>query len=384
MPLVSVIMPAFNAAPFLGSAVESVLAQSCTELELIIIDDASSDETPDVLRTLVAKHDGRVKILRQTTRTGPAGARNAGLAASAGDYILFADADDIQHPTRVERSLAVLTQPSPPSMVFVDCQMIDAKGHSLQRSKGYPQAFCAETALLLELERNQLWTSLCAMRRLPGMRFDESLPTSEDYEFFLRLLISGHRLGLIRDALVQYRLHDHNISAGYTLANDCARIILSRLNYAELTQDLLCRHPEPDVRIAVAAALLNCERPREALDQLHCVAPPADAEHAFKWQFLAAVANHALGDLALSREHFTRAYEQNPNDAAVLNNLGVLAADLDQDFQQAAGFFRKAVDTRPGYMDAERNLRGMAQGSTDLRLTPRPLRETLVHTKERA
>jgi len=103
--LVSVIMPVYNAAAWLQRAVDSVLTQSHARLELIAVDDASSDLSPAMLDAYAAA-DARVRVLRQACNGGVAAARNAGIAAACGDYVAFLDADDWWHPAKLERQVA--------------------------------------------------------------------------------------------------------------------------------------------------------------------------------------------------------------------------------------------------------------------------------------
>jgi Flp pilus assembly protein TadD len=112
------------------------------------------------------------------------------------------------------------------------------------------------------------------------------------------------------------------------------------------------------------------------------VMSPVDAECSFKWEFLSGVAYYRLGELTQSHEHFLRASTHNPTEPAVLNNVGVLTALVVRDVEQAMDYFKKAAIARPGYNDAEWNLRCVISGSRDFRLTPRPLRETLIHMKD--
>ncbi|RDS83656.1 glycosyltransferase family 2 protein [Dyella monticola] len=102
--LVSVIMPVYNAEPWLQRAIDSVLSQSHTDLELIAVDDGSSDRSPCMLDAYAAD-DPRVRVVRQPSNQGVAAARNAGIAAARGDYIAFLDADDWWHPAKLERQL---------------------------------------------------------------------------------------------------------------------------------------------------------------------------------------------------------------------------------------------------------------------------------------
>jgi glycosyltransferase involved in cell wall biosynthesis len=100
--LVSVIMPVYNAEAWLPRAIDSVLSQSHNHLELIAIDDGSSDRSPGMLDAYAAI-DARIRVLRQACNGGVAAARNAGIAAARGDYISFLDADDWWHPEKLER-----------------------------------------------------------------------------------------------------------------------------------------------------------------------------------------------------------------------------------------------------------------------------------------
>ncbi|GAB2578941.1 glycosyltransferase family 2 protein [Dyella jejuensis] len=102
--LVSVIMPVYNAEAWLSRAIDSVLAQSHALLELIVVDDGSSDRSPGMLEAYAAL-DARVHVLRQPANGGVAAARNTGIAAAIGDYISFLDADDWWHPAKLERQL---------------------------------------------------------------------------------------------------------------------------------------------------------------------------------------------------------------------------------------------------------------------------------------
>lgn len=105
--LVSVIMPVYNADAWLRRAIDSVLVQSHIELELIAVDDGSSDRSLDMLDAYAAD-DARVHVVRQPSNGGVAAARNAGIATARGDYISFLDADDWWHPAKLERQLTTM------------------------------------------------------------------------------------------------------------------------------------------------------------------------------------------------------------------------------------------------------------------------------------
>src|SRR5690348_2585807 len=103
-PLVSVVIPAYNAARTIPATVRTVLDQTVADLEVIVVNDGSTDTTADVARSL---DDGRVRVLSQEN-SGHAAARNAGLGAAFGQYVAFLDADDLWLPHKLERQLEVL------------------------------------------------------------------------------------------------------------------------------------------------------------------------------------------------------------------------------------------------------------------------------------
>lgn len=99
--MVSVIMPAWNAAAFMTRSIESVLVQSRAQLELVIVDDCSTDDTAAVIERH-AQADARVRPIRLASNSGVAAARNAGIAAARGEYLAFLDSDDWWHPRKLE------------------------------------------------------------------------------------------------------------------------------------------------------------------------------------------------------------------------------------------------------------------------------------------
>lgn len=105
--LVSVVMPVYNAARWLKRPVESVLAQTHRALELIAVDDGSSDDSVALIEAY-ARGDDRIRLLRQPQNGGVAAARNAGLDMARGDYVAFLDADDWWHPRKLELQLAAM------------------------------------------------------------------------------------------------------------------------------------------------------------------------------------------------------------------------------------------------------------------------------------
>lgn len=105
---ISVIMPAYNAGNYIGSSIESVLAQTHSNFELLVINDCSEDNTEEIVNNYI-KRDGRIRLINLSTNMGaPAGPRNIGIRQSSAQWLAFLDADDIWHPAKIQRQIEVL------------------------------------------------------------------------------------------------------------------------------------------------------------------------------------------------------------------------------------------------------------------------------------
>src|SRR2546430_1863396 len=127
-PRVSVIIPAFNSARFLGEAIDSALSQTHTNIEVIVVNDGSTDGTDD----LVQRYLHSIRYLKQSNR-GLSGARNVGFKASSGTFICFLDADDILLPEKFERQLALFEREPDIGIVISGYFDIDSDGSTIRR-----------------------------------------------------------------------------------------------------------------------------------------------------------------------------------------------------------------------------------------------------------
>lgn len=197
-PLVSVIVPAYQAEAYLDEALKSVLAQDYDEYEVILVDDGSTDRTAEI----AAAHG--VRVLRQSNR-GPAAARNAGLAVARGELLAILDADDLWPPERLSRQVAYLREHSRDGLVMGMTEAFVTPG--LQRPAHFPPIADAGPYpghLCTMLVRREIF-------ELIGP-FDESLRLSEDLDWLARAGDAGVPIGRLDCTLLRYRVHTANTS----------------------------------------------------------------------------------------------------------------------------------------------------------------------------
>jgi glycosyltransferase involved in cell wall biosynthesis len=208
MTTVSVIIPTYNYAPFLGEAIDSALAQTRAALEVIVVDDGSTDSTPEVL----AAYGDRIRVVRQKNR-GVAAARNAGIAAARGEYVAFLDSDDAWYPRKLELQLPRLEADRGLGLVHCGAATIDAEGRTLKTSTGGMEGRVAEA--MLRLDREVIMpqgSSIVVPKRVADEigGFDERLPPSEDWDFCYRIA-ARYPIAYVPLVLVRYRLHGSGI-----------------------------------------------------------------------------------------------------------------------------------------------------------------------------
>jgi glycosyltransferase involved in cell wall biosynthesis len=227
-PLVSVIIPALNAAATLGRALDSVAAQTYRHWEAIIVDDGSSDDTAALVER---RGDPRCRIIRRTTRGGPSRARNDGIAAAQGTLIALLDADDEWLPEKLTAQVAALAQHPAATLVVCDMQAVyedGAVGSSVftrQAPSAGPEAWKALLASSF-IGTSSVLAPRDLVRGIGG--FNESLAVGEDQDLFIRLALRGEVV-VLPEALATYYYRHASYSAAY--AGDQARIVLGMVRH---------------------------------------------------------------------------------------------------------------------------------------------------------
>jgi glycosyltransferase involved in cell wall biosynthesis len=208
IPALSVVMPAYNAEAFIDEAIESILGQTFTDLELVIVDDASTDRTWSII-TEHAADDPRIRAFRNEANLGPAGSINRGIDLAAAPLIGRMDADDVSHPTRFEKQVNELRGNPHYAVVGTFASHTNEQGKIIGFSATGPRSEADFNSLrkagkaTLVFGGTALFTKEL-FERVGG--FDPSLRTAEDLELFDRMADHGP-IVTIAEPLLHYRLH---------------------------------------------------------------------------------------------------------------------------------------------------------------------------------
>lgn len=208
-PEISVIIPSYNAARYVAEAVESSLDQTLPPLEVIVVDDGSTDETGEILR----RYGDRIRLVRQPNGGLP-NARNRGIRESRGDLIALLDADDVWVPDKLEKQWRRLRDHPDAGLVHSDFLYWFTEGDEKVPSNGLNRERSGQCLGKMFLG-NGVNSSTALIRRACLDRvglFDESLRACEDYDFFLRFA-RHYEFAYVDEQLALYRQHASNMSA---------------------------------------------------------------------------------------------------------------------------------------------------------------------------
>lgn len=223
-PLVSVVMPVFNGEAFLAEAVDSILRQTYTDFEFIIVNDGSTDRTSTILASY---HDNRILLITNTSNVGITKTLNTGIARACGTYVCRMDADDIALPDRIKQQIDFLDANRTIAILGSNTYLIDAAGNEIDKEI-YPQS--SHDIARAMFIHNPFAHSTVVIRKSvldECGSYDERFLHNEDYDLWLRITAKHPAMNL-PEFLLKRRIHGKNI----TIAKKSELILFRRRTIA--------------------------------------------------------------------------------------------------------------------------------------------------------
>ncbi|HEX4735758.1 MAG TPA: glycosyltransferase [Thermoleophilaceae bacterium] len=222
---VTVVIPTYNRSDLVGEAINSVLAQDWPETEVLVVDDGSTDRTPEVL----AGYGDRVRVIRQEN-AGESAARNTGILAASHELVAFLDSDNYWLPGKLGLQMQLFSHDEPPDVAFSAYTRIgDVPEEDVVLSEW---AGTQEDALEQLLIGCRINTSTVIVRRnalIDVGLYDSSLRCAQDYDLWLRLAVAGYHIAYVPRPLAAYRIHGGAVSLDSELVNASTERVVERL-----------------------------------------------------------------------------------------------------------------------------------------------------------
>ncbi|PKP49342.1 MAG: hypothetical protein CVT95_03475 [Bacteroidetes bacterium HGW-Bacteroidetes-12] len=210
-PLVSIIIPCYNAEKYIAETIQSVINQTYSNWELIIVNDGSTDGSVTILKQFIEK-DNRIKLINKFN-SGVSGTRNKGLEIAKGNFITFLDADDVWHTTNLEKKVNFLSS-TDYDVVYSYCQMIDEQSKPIDKLLKGENDLKIEDFLNLKANYNTAPSGVVfkkeVLHKIGG--FDVNLSNNADQDILIQALANGFKIGIIHEVLWNYRVHAENMS----------------------------------------------------------------------------------------------------------------------------------------------------------------------------
>lgn len=229
MPKVSVCVPSYNHSRFLAAALDSIIAQTFKDFEIIIVDDGSTDDSFKIAKKYAAAHRSIIKLLTHPDHQnrGPSATVNLAFSHINGEYWMGLPSDDLLHPTKLEKQVRFLEANRDYGWVYCYADFINDKGQTLKDSPLFGEDITEDADPVDTLiRRNKIPGMTALMRREVSKRIglhEESLMYS-DWHYWVRMT-AGAKVGFIAEPLVHYRVHGNNASVGVDSVTNAQRCI---------------------------------------------------------------------------------------------------------------------------------------------------------------
>lgn len=380
---ISAVMAVYNREKYLEEAIESVLNQSYSNLELILVNDASTDSSDLICKRFAKNYPEKIKYINLEVNGGAGNTFDTGTIHSTGEFITFVGSDDVQHKEKFKICIDILEKEPNVNMVFSNYETTDSAGVKTGRSLIFPDDLNNNNLLNYELRRNYLFSGLCVMRNSSEIRFDINLRYSEDFDLFLGLVCKGYKVRIINDVLASVRIHEENLSAKYEKTNEAVIYILNKYDFNVLYEKLkLNKVSEKTINITFGIVSILKEQFKDAIYYLTKAKSMNDGNNNDEIDNLFYLATAYYYDKQFKKANLNlyNLLGVHSGEPTVYNNIGIVEY-LNKNYAKSKEMFLSALKIEPLYMDARLNLKALEEGDTPNRFTTKFLRKNVVHVE---
>lgn len=369
--MVSVIIAVYNGEMYIRQAVESILNQTYKDIELIVVDDGSTDNTKNILSSYL-----NIKYIYQDNK-GEGAARNLGVSQANGEYIAFLDADDLYKIDKIEKQVNVLKTNKEIDVVYCDLDVVDEnlKYTNTLKSEGVYDK--REDLLPMMLYRQVVQGPICMMIRkkcADEVKWEENYTYIVDYIYTINLA-KKFNFKYLEEPLYVYRRHNNNLSNSHEKTLVEEREFLKSIGIEEIYK--IINNSNFDLynkKLLFAKILIKMLKYNEAQSKLEELKDIKNDKYIL---FYLGNCFYKQGNLIEAAKSYENALLINSSLAEVFNNLGCTYTKLGE-FDKAKSNFNKALELRNEYMDARINLDNINQVNYNFKITEKELRKILT------
>lgn len=367
-PSVSVIIPIYNQEIFIEKTVESVLAQTFRDFEILLVDDASEDGSSRIGQSFAERYQN-IFLIQHTKNRGPGAARNTGIEAARGSFFAFLDGDDLMRPQCLDRQMRLLHMDIRIDILYTALEVVDETGQFLTYLRGHQEK--PENFFPLMLFRNQIpgpGMILAKKNVFDKERYPEDRKHGEDYALILRLAEQLYRFFYLDESLYIHRRHAHNLSNQIKMHQKSEAEIVARYSLATVEKAMAwTSFSQEEKNLLLAKILWNQNEIDAAVEKFSSLS----SQESYFY-----LGNYWLqkGDIEKASLLFGCGIAMQPSpNPAILNNQGVALSRLGRR-EEAQKLFAKALSIASSYLDAQHNLAALCICPEQLAITTRFLR----------
>ena len=385
----SAVIPCYNCPNFISKTIESLINQTIKPQEIILVNDASTDNTLEILKQIKEQYPNIAEIINLEKNKGASHARNHGVENSKGEYVLFMDSDDIAEPTLIEEyvdRLDKLNNRTEDKYILCYSAYIQIDGKDKQISdivKGIQVE--PDEILGYEFTRNYVSTSGVLVKKdylIKTGGFNEKIRYSEDWDLWLKLAQLGG-FAYVDEPLIKIRRHGSNLSSKIGKMLGAERAVLKQYSIDFIKNAIFKRKLSFQKNVVdFVSVLFRLDYWEEGFTELKSLLN--EGYDFYNLYFYIGLYYLKHKNITKALDYFIKTINIKENHGAALNNIGAIYL-YNGDNKLAEKYLKLAIKYFPAYMDASHNLSLLNKRSLsleDLKFTWRELREVLTRYTE--